>query len=179
MLATPTRRSFVAFSAVLALGTVFGFGAANSARGAALAKPQGKVILKISGRIANANADGVAEFDLAMLEAIGLESFSTMTPWYKDRVTFEGVPMASLLQTVGADGTSVSVTALNDYTTEIPTEDFTKYRVILALKRDGAYMTVKDKGPLFIVYPYDSDPALKHQRIYSRSAWQVASIAVK
>ena len=43
---------------------------------------------------------------------------------------------------------------------------------------DGAYMPVRDKGPLFIVYPYDSDPALKHQVYYSRSAWQVARMVV-
>ena len=69
--------------------------------------------------------------------------------------------------------------ALNDYSTDIPVEDFRKYEVLLALKRDGAYMPVKDKGPLFIVYPYDSDPELKHQRFYSRSAWQVARMVLK
>jgi hypothetical protein len=69
--------------------------------------------------------------------------------------------------------------ALNDYTTEIPVDDFTKYNVILALKRDGEYMPVRDKGPLFIVYPYDSDPELRSQKYYSRSAWQVARLIVK
>lgn len=175
---TATRRSLLLFSGATALGAVLGLGAAPGSA-ATLPKPQGKVILKISGRIANANNGETAEFDLPMLEALGLESFSTTTPWYKDSVTFEGVLMASLLRHVGASGSSISVTALNDYTTEIPIEDFSAYRVILALKRDGAYMPIRDKGPLFIVYPYDSDPALKHQRIYSRSAWQVASIVVK
>lgn len=87
--------------------------------------------------------------------------------------------MSRLMDFVGAKGTGVTVKALNDYVTEIPMEDFTKYPVILALKRDGVYMPVKDKGPLFIVYPYDSNPDLKHQRFYSRSAWQVAQIIVK
>lgn len=178
MSATPTRRSILSLSGALALGIAFGLDG-SSASAAALPKPTGKVILKISGRIANANNGETAEFDLPMLEALGLESFSTTTPWYQDRVTFEGVLMANLLRHVGATGSSISVTALNDYTTDIPIEDFNAYRVILALKRDGAYMPVRDKGPLFIVYPYDSDPALKHQRIYSRSAWQVASIVVK
>ena len=50
---------------------------------------------------------------------------------------------------------------------------------MLALKRNGAYMPVRDKGPLFIVYPYDSSPELKHQKYYSRSAWQVAKMIVK
>jgi hypothetical protein len=58
-------------------------------------------------------------------------------------------------------------------------EDFEKYNVILALKRDGEYMPVRDKGPLFVVYPYDSDPELRSQKFYSRSAWQVKSLIVK
>ena len=40
-------------------------------------------------------------------------------------------------------------------------------------------MPVDDKGPLFIVYPYDSDPVLQTEKFYSRSAWQVAQIIVK
>jgi hypothetical protein len=87
--------------------------------------------------------------------------------------------MQRLMQQVGATGESVVVYALNDYSTEIPMADFSLYPVILALKRDGQYMPVRDKGPLFIVYPYDSAPELKHQKYYSRSAWQVARMVVK
>ena len=50
-----------------------------------------------------------------------------------------------------------------------------EWQVLLALKRNGAYMPVRDKGPLFIVYPYDSSPELKHQKYYSRSAWPVCT----
>ena len=145
---------------------------------ALLRQPQGKVILTISGTIATTNAAAAAVFDLAMLEELGVKSFSTTTPWYNGAVSFEGVPMARLLDHVGAAGTKVTAQALNDYSTEIPQDDFRSFGAILALKRDGAYMPVRDKGPLFIVYPYDSDPALKHQRYYSRSAWQVARLVV-
>jgi hypothetical protein len=69
--------------------------------------------------------------------------------------------------------------ALNDYTSEVPIEDFARYHTILALKRDGEYMPVRDKGPLFIVYPYDSNPELKSQKFYSRSVWQVTRLVVK
>lgn len=167
---------------------VFGAGAMASAAAlmmggkaarAALAAPVGKVILTMSGMLKETNQDGNAVFDMAMLEAIGLTSFITVTPWYTGPVKFEGVPMAKLLDRVGATGTTVTALALNDYRTEIPLDDFRKYPAILATKRDGEYMPVKDKGPLFIVYPYDSDPTLKHQVYYSRSAWQVARLIVK
>ena len=87
--------------------------------------------------------------------------------------------MSKLLDLVGATGTTVTALALNDYKTDIPLDDFRKYPALLATKRDGAYMPVKDKGPLFIVYPYDSDITLKHQVYYARSAWQVARLIVK
>jgi hypothetical protein len=40
-------------------------------------------------------------------------------------------------------------------------------------------MAVRDKGPLFIIYPYDSDPQLQNQTYYTRSAWQVAKLIVE
>lgn len=61
----------------------------------------------------------------------------------------------------------------------LPMEDFKKFNVILAMKRDGNYMPVRDKGPLFIIYPYDSDPQLQSQTYYTRSAWQVAKLIVE
>ena len=167
------RRVFLA-SAAAALC----LGGTRMARADALPQPEGKVILSISGKIGVTNAEGVARFDRAMLEGLGLTAFTTATPWYDSQVTFEGVRLDHLMDVVGASGEQLSVKALNDYTTEIPIADFARYRTILALRRDGAYMPVKDKGPLFIVYPFDSDPELKHQRFYSRSAWQVARMTV-
>ncbi len=135
-------------------------------------------ILTISGKIGT-SGEGTAHFDRAGLEALGTVAIETKTPWHTGTVRFEGVPLAKLMQHVQAKGKQVVAMALNDYTTEIPVEDFSKYNVILALKRDGEYMPVRDKGPLFIVYPYDTDPELRSQKYYSRSAWQVARLIVK
>jgi hypothetical protein len=103
----------------------------------------------------------------------------TTTPWHEGKVKFEGVPMDKLMKLVGATGQRVVVVALNDYSTEIPMADFGKYNAILAIKRNGEYMPVRDKGPLFIIYPYDSNPDLQTQTYYARSAWQVAKIDVR
>lgn len=144
----------------------------------ALAVPAGKPILTISGRISRFNVGETASFDRAMLESLGDDGFQTMTPWYSEPVRFDGIKMSRLMDIVGATGTAVTAFALNDYTTVLPIGDFEKYGVVLALKRNGAYMPVRDKGPLFIVYPFDSAPELKSQQFYSRSAWQVAKLVV-
>ena len=150
-----------------------------AAHAAPLAAPKDKPILTVSGAISETNSDAGAQFDRAMLEQIGMATIETTTPWYKGPMKFEGVPLDKLMEAVGAKGGKVVAYALNDYTTEIPIEDFTKHHAILAMKRNGEYMPVRDKGPLFVVYPYDSDPELKSQTYYSRSAWQVARIVVK
>jgi hypothetical protein len=144
-----------------------------------LATPQDKPVLTISGNISEKNTPDAAQFDRTMLENIGMVTIETTSPWYKGSMKFEGVPLDKLMAEVGANGQTLVAYALDDYTTQIPMSDFAKYHAILALKRNGEYMPVRDKGPLFIVYPYDSDPDLKSSVYYSRSAWQVARLVVK
>lgn len=144
-----------------------------------LPKPGGKVLLTLSGNIENTNEDGKAVFDIEGLEKLGMVSFQTISPWYNGRTKFTGIPLQKLMDYVGAKGTVVKVTALNDYTTVIPLSDFRKYNAILAVKINGEYMRIRDKGPLFIVYPYDSIPELNNQIYYSRSAWQVSRMNIE
>ena len=153
--------------------------AAGAAKADQLASPAGAPILTISGEIGAKNLGKVAVFDRAMLEGMETTTVRTSTPWFKDVVEFQGVPMDKLMAAVGAKGEKVTVYALNDYRTEIPLQDLADHHAILAYKRDGRYMPVNDKGPLFIVYPYDSDATLQNQVYYSRSAWQVARMVVQ
>lgn len=87
--------------------------------------------------------------------------------------------MELLLAHVGANGEVADVVALNNYRTTIPLTDFTDYPVLLALKQDGEYMTVRHKGPLFIIYPFDEFVELQSDLYHARSAWQVRSITIK
>ena len=144
-----------------------------------LPKPAGKPILTIYGNIENTNESGKAVFDIASLEKLGMVSFQTSSPWYNGRTKFEGVPMSKLMDYIGAKGNVVNVIALNDYATAIPLSDFKKYNAILALKVNGEYRRIRDKGPAFIVYPYDSLPELNNQIYYSRSAWQVSKMKIE
>lgn len=144
-----------------------------------LSEPTGKPILTISGEVTEVNRGKTAVFDRGMLEGLGMVKVRTTTPWYKGAVDFEGVPFDKLMTLVGARGGHLVAYALNDYMTDIPIDDLVKNHAILALKRDGNYMPVSDKGPLFIVYPYDSSKELQTQTYYGRSAWQVAKLVIK
>ena len=134
------------------------------------------VILSVDGGV----ADGaVHEFTRSQLEALGHAEIDTTTPWHDGVIRFEGVPLALLMEHVGAKGRIAAVRALNNYKTEVPLTDFSQFGVILALKKNGEYMPVSDKGPLFIVYPFDSNEMLNGEVYYSRSAWQVRRITIE
>lgn len=145
----------------------------------ALDKPAGKVVLSVTGKVGQANAEGRADFDMAMLAALPQKSFSTNTPWYKTPKKFTGPLLRDVLAAAGAKGTTLVAVALNDYKSEIPFDDAQRFDMVLARLLDDQPMPTREKGPLFIVYPYDSSAELRSERYYSRSAWQLRTLEVK
>lgn len=158
-------------------------GPATPPRATLLAQPHGEVVLSISGEIqrtnADANADARADFDIEMLAALPQHQIVTHTPWHQGPQTFGGPLLRDLLAEVGASGRRLIAVALNDYRCEIPIEDTVQFDVVLARLHNGEAMRVRDKGPLFIVYPFDSDPQLRSERYYARSAWQLRRLIVQ
>lgn len=144
----------------------------------ALDKPSGPVVLTVSGKLRAPNAGAVAQFDMAMLEQLPQRSFSTRTPWYSQARKFTGPLLRDVLSACGAEGRTLRAVALNDYRVDLPFEDTQRYDVLLARLLDDQPMAVRDKGPLFIIYPFDTDPALRSPIFYGRSAWQLKSIEV-
>lgn len=145
---------------------------------AALPPPRGKVILTLGGRIGEHNAAGQAQFDLAMIEALEQRSFTTMTPWSRQPVRFSGPLLRELLAVVRASGSQISAYALNDYKVIIPLDDALRYDVIVATRMDGNPIPVRTKGPLFVVYPFDSRAELQSARYHERSIWQLKSMVI-
>lgn len=158
------------FSCLLAL---------QSATALALEKPAGHPIVTISGQITEKNSGANAVFDSAMLDKLPQVKMTVPTPWYKEEQTFEGPLFRDVLKATGSKGSKLYVVALNDYAAEIPLADLEKYDVILARKINGKTLTVRDKGPLFIMYPFDKKPELRNKESYSRCVWQVNRIRVE
>ena len=140
------------------------------------AEPTGPVLLTISGAIADTDASGTARFDLDTLRALPAVTFETTTIWTEGRQTFTGVSLATLLESVGASGTSIRATAINDYSVSIPADDWAAGAAIVAYLNNGEPMSLRGKGPLWIVYPYDTSSAFQTEVIYSRSIWQLDRI---
>ena len=139
----------------------------------------GKVILTINGKIADKNTPTSAVFDRTLIEKLPQQNFTTMTPWDKKPIKFTGPLLRDVLMAVKASGATIKAAALNDYMTNIPLEDAKKFDVIVAHKMNGEDIPVKTKGPLFIVYPFDSKKELQSTTYYERSAWQLKSLTIE
>jgi hypothetical protein len=167
----PTRRLFAR-----CLAGVLGW-AALSAR--ALDRPRLNVVLTLTGRVRQPNVGDRAEFDMAMLEQLPQHSFVTRTPWYGSARKFTGPMLRDVLAACGAQGSNLRAVALNDYHVDLPFEDAQRHPVLLARLLDDKPMAVRDKGPLFIIYPFDSSAELRTTVYYSRSVWQLKTIEVQ
>ena len=148
--------------------------AAAPAGAADLPAPTGEIILTVG----NAGEAPVA-FDRAMLEALPQATVMTSTDWTDGVQTFTGPLARDVLAAAGVAGETVDAGALNDYHVSFPASDFDDWDVILALTMNGQALSVRDKGPLWIVYPRDGNPALQQPEINSRWVWQLQSLMLQ
>ena len=166
-------------AAMLAGGTRASPSRAADPAPAPLPEPTGRVVLTLRGAIAAGNRPGRADFDREMLLALGPRRISTPTAWTDGVKSFEGVLVRDVLTRVGAVGRVIRAQAVNDYQISIPREDFETYDVILALRMDGRDLTLRDKGPIWIVYPRGEHPELDDAQFNSRWVWQLRSLEVR
>lgn len=145
----------------------------------ALDAPKDKVVLTVSGKVGTTNQGATAAFDMAMLQKLPQRTFSTQTPWDPKPITFTGPLLRDVLAAAKATGTTLEATALNDYKITLPVDDATQFDVVLANKMNGETIPVRTKGPLFIIYPFDSKPELKAAKYYERSIWQLKTLSVQ
>jgi hypothetical protein len=164
-----------AFAAAILLLQLFVVGSAS----ACVSSPAGEVILTIDGLISPCGGGFEAKFDLAMLEALPKKVIRTANPFEQGVVTYEGVLLRDLLNAVNAKGSEMTISALNDYHADLDVKDAQEYDTILAYKREGNYMKVRDKGPLWVMFPFTDVPSLAVESRFAQAVWQVNRITVK
>lgn len=138
--------------------------------------PAGEIILTVTGAMTSGNTRDGAIFDLALLETLGTASFQTSTQWTDGIFEFKGVSLHRLLEKIGADPTALEVIAINEYQVNVPASDAVDGGPILAWQQSGKLLSVREKGPLWLIYPYDASEIYRTDEIYARSVWQVVKI---
>jgi hypothetical protein len=140
-------------------------------------QPAGPVILTVSGEL-QCCPSGTAYFDLQRLDAMPQTEVKTLTPWTDSSDRYSGVRLSELLQALGAKGKKIDATALNDYITQFSNTALLQYPVILATRRNDQPMRIRDKGPIWIIYPLDDHPQLRKEEHHHAMVWQLKALQV-
>lgn len=135
--------------------------------------------LQIDGAIRTPDGARFIQLDSAAIRARPQQTVMTRTPWHDGTMTFSGPRLWDLLEPLKPTGKSLHITALNDYSVDIPLSDLQRYQPVLAWQLNGKALSVRDKGPLFLIYPFDAHPELHNQLYYGRSIWQIKRITIE
>jgi hypothetical protein len=134
-----------------------------------------KIILTVTGQ----TAGNEIQLTDAMLAKLTQKSMTVQTPWYPSPKTFEGPLLRDVLKLAGIKSGQIRLVALNDYTISIPVSDAFQYDVIVARLLNGKPMGIREKGPLFVVYPFHEHEELRKTDYYRRCSWQLRSISAE
>lgn len=159
-------------------GLVLALGLSTPVLAQAMDAPKGDVLLTVSGDIAVMNVDDTLVLDRDMLMALPATTFETSTIWTDGVHSFTGLSLADLAAEMEIEDGHFLATAINDYAVEIPVSDAVEGGPIIAYLMDGTEMSVRDKGPLWVIYPYDSNADYRSEVIYSRSIWQLDRLEI-
>lgn len=145
---------------------------------------QGPVVLRVTGQISATQAgaaegEPIIELDRAGLEQLPWQSVEGFSAWTEGKQRFEGVLLRDLLDYVGVEGQDIRAIALNDYAANLPVSDAYAFDVLLVMRIDGADLRVRDKGPIWIVYP-EPQPAEVHTSPHNeKMVWQLATLEIR
>lgn len=191
--------TFATLSAVRSLALVCAVAVSTLTLHATAAHAQdqtGPVILTVSGELSNPNRGAydpaidkffgyselefanATEFDFAALQALSTVKIKADFPAGGKVQEFEGPLLADVLVAAGAQGQTLSLTALDGYTIEVSTVDLIDKGAVLALNRNGKPLGIGNFGPTQIVFPRAERADLKEMND-DNWIWSVYHIAVK
>jgi hypothetical protein len=132
------------------------------------------ILLTVSGDVEG----GAYTFDDEALLALPQIEFETETIWTEGLQRFSGPSLASVLEAAGAGAGDLTLRAINDYTVAMPRAVVEAEAPIVANRIGGMPFSRRDKGPLWIVFPYDADARFRSESVYAYSVWQLTDISV-
>ncbi|MFA8443998.1 oxidoreductase [Yoonia sp.] len=139
----------------------------------------GPVLLTVDGDIARPSQGSTAVFDQQRLDQLPQNEFRTSTIWTEGLRRFSGPTLQGLLDDVVAGSGEIMATAINDYVVDISRSLVKPTTPIIANRIDGMPFSVRKKGPLWIVFPYDSDPLFRSEPVYASSVWQLSKLTIQ
>lgn len=126
------------------------------------------------------DGETVAEFSLEQLAALPQATIVTGNAFVDGQRRYRGPRASDVLAPLDlAPGAVLDFFAANDYAVAIPYADILEFQPILALEIDGAPLSLRDRGPIWLMYPISERSELQDPLYLGRLIWQVVQINVR
>jgi len=161
------RRQF-AVSLLGAFLLAFGLGGAAAAQ----ATDADQVLLTLHA------PNGDVTLTLLDLDALPQMAFTTSTIWSREPIAFSGPALADVLKAAGMDAQTLRLQAANDYAIEIAPSLVEDDAPILATRLNGRTFSLRERGPIWLAYPYDAEARYRTESAFAASIWQLTHISL-
>ncbi|PWQ97641.1 hypothetical protein [Leucothrix pacifica] len=105
------------------------------------------------------------------------QQFKTHHSWAKEPETFTGPLLEDVVKIACGGATKINMKALNDYAIDVDFAYAKSLKPIVAHSVNGKRMSVRDKGPLWIMVPSDKLKS-KPKELDGMLIWQLSDIIV-
>lgn len=120
------------------------------------------------------------DFTLSELQALTQADVTTAHPWNTQAQHYRGIDLTALLEQlfVNQQIRSLNLEGLNGFSMALEWTKINKYSPILAWQENGQLMSRRNKGPLWLMLPFDQVPELKQADFLHYMVWQLRTIRV-
>lgn len=139
------------------------------------------VVLTVYGNI-NINEHNYShlDFTLSELQTLTQANITTAHPWSTEPRHYHGVDMNTLLDSLFNQQKilSLQLEALNDFSIAVNWEQISSYSPILAWQENKRVISRRNKGPLWLILPFDQVPKVQQADFLHFMVWQLRIIRV-
>jgi len=127
----------------------------------------------------NASSEGInKKYTLEALLTLPQYDVQTKLPWTQEAHIYSGPYLKDVLQSAKVEGGQLTLEALDYYSVSLDFQKIAKFNPILALKKDGKALTIRSKGPIWLILPIDDYPQLNAAIYNDYMVWHLVKISV-
>ncbi|WP_417617159.1 molybdopterin-binding protein [Oceanisphaera sp.] len=139
------------------------------------------VILSVYGDIRiNDRHYGRMDFTLSELQALTQGHITTTHPWTREPRSYQGVDLNVLFGFLFRHRRvlGLQLETLNDFSVAVDWSEIAPLSPILAWQENGTLMTRRNKGPLWLMLPFERLSDIQQTNYVPLMAWQLRAIRV-
>ncbi|MDG6773868.1 hypothetical protein QCB45_05955 [Thiomicrorhabdus sp. ZW0627] len=139
---------------------------------------EGDKVIRFSGQL---QASVPKRQTLKTLERnLPIREYRLYNPWEKSTDNYSGVLLTDLVAKYATPETkAIRFRAIDDYEVTFKKAEWNDFRILLATRKNGRYMTISEKGPLYLVFPDYKDVNKDYEMKLYQWAWMINRIEFK